>query len=192
MEERDQAGHAGHGMAEARPGRRDATLSGPGSASTLPEEVVHDPHPLEHDEHAGHVDHTGHQEMFRRRFWISLVLTIPVLVFSPLLQRWLGFTPPTFAGSEWIGPLFSIVAFLCGGLPFLQMAIPELRSRSPGMMTLISLTITTTLGARNGLLIRDRLALERAREVDIVLFDMTGTLTEGQQGIVGFAAAGDW
>ncbi|NLG26818.1 MAG: copper-translocating P-type ATPase [Chloroflexi bacterium] len=97
--------------------------------------------------HANHpegarVDHTGHEGMFRRRFWVSLLLTIPVLLFSPMLQQWLGFGMPEFPGSRWIGPLFAIATFFYGGLPFLQMAVPEVRNRRPAMMTLISLAIT--------------------------------------------------
>jgi len=94
-----------------------------------------------HDDHEAHVDHTGHEAMFRRRFWISLVLSIPVLLYSPLLQEWLSFSMPTFPGSNWITPFFSVIIFFYGGLPFLQMAVPELRNRRPGMMTLISLAI---------------------------------------------------
>jgi Cu2+-exporting ATPase len=92
--------------------------------------------------HGAHVDHTGHEEMFRRRFWVSLVLTIPVLLFSPMLQRWLGFSMPEFPGSRWVGPAFAIAIFIYGGLPFLRMMVPEVRSRKPGMMTLISLAIS--------------------------------------------------
>jgi Cu2+-exporting ATPase len=88
------------------------------------------------------VDHTGHEQMFRRRFWISLVLSIPVLLYSPTLQDWLGFSMPTFSGSQWVTPVFSVIVFLYGGVPFLQMAVPELRNRQPGMMTLISLAIS--------------------------------------------------
>lgn len=80
--------------------------------------------------------------MFRTRFWICLVLSIPVLIFSPVLQRWLGFRAPTFPGSEWFPFLFSLAIFGYGGVPFLQMAVPELRHRRPGMMTLISLAIS--------------------------------------------------
>jgi Cu2+-exporting ATPase len=79
--------------------------------------------------------------MFRRRFWVSLLLTVPVLLFSPMLQRWLGFSMPEFPGSRWIGPAFAIAIFFYGGLPFIQMAVPEVRNRKPGMMTLISLAI---------------------------------------------------
>jgi Cu2+-exporting ATPase len=55
---------------------------------------------------------------------------------------WLGFSMPTFPGSQWIGPFFAIIVFLYGGVPFLQMALPELQNRQPGMMTLISLAIS--------------------------------------------------
>jgi Cu2+-exporting ATPase len=88
-----------------------------------------------------HVDHAGHEQVFRKRFWVCLALSVPVLLFSPTLQDWLGFTLPSFPGSQWIVPAFSVIVFLYGGVPFLQMAIPELRNRRPGMMTLVSLAI---------------------------------------------------
>ncbi|MCB0120804.1 MAG: heavy metal translocating P-type ATPase, partial [Caldilineaceae bacterium] len=87
------------------------------------------------------VDHSGHEQMFRSRFWVCLVLSIPVLLYSPTLQAWLGFTMPTFPGSTWLTPVFAVIIFAYGGVPFLQMAVPELRNRQPGMMTLISLAI---------------------------------------------------
>jgi len=91
-------------------------------------------------------DHTGHEMMFRNRFWVCLVLSVPVLLYSPALQSWLNFSMPAFPGSRWIVPLFSLVIFLYGGVPFLQMAVPELRNRQPGMMTLISLAIGVAFG----------------------------------------------
>lgn len=102
----------------------------------------HDMRAAQGNGHKGHVDHSGHEEMFRRRFWVSLVLSIPVLLYSPMLQGWLNFSMPEFAGSSWITTLFSTVVFIYGGVPFLQMAVPELRNRKPGMMTLISLAIS--------------------------------------------------
>ncbi|GAB4505101.1 MAG: heavy metal translocating P-type ATPase [Anaerolineales bacterium] len=100
----------------------------------------------EHAAHAGHaahgVDHSGHEQMFRTRFWWSLLLTLPVLLYSEMLQRWLGFHAPAFPGSHWIPFIFSVVIFLYGGLPFLRMAIPEAQERKPGMMMLISLAIS--------------------------------------------------
>ncbi len=92
-----------------------------------------------HEEHEG--GHASHEQMFRRRFWICLLLTLPVLAFSPLVQEWLGFTLPDFPGSRWIAPAFSLAIFVYGGLPFLNMARPEIRKGQPGMMTLISLAI---------------------------------------------------
>jgi Cu2+-exporting ATPase len=97
----------------------------------------------EHAEHSkAHADHSGHEQLFRRKFWVSLILSIPVLIFSEGLATLLGFAPPSFPGSQSIAPVFSVVIFIYGGLPFLQMAIPELRNRQPGMMTLISLAIS--------------------------------------------------
>ncbi len=115
----------------------DRALHWPGAAETG--------HPAEHAAHGGHaahVDHTGHEEMFRRRFWVCLVLSLPVILYSTMIQEWLGFRMPAFPGSEWIVPVFSVVIFLYGGVPFLQMAVPELRNRQPGMMMLISLAIS--------------------------------------------------
>jgi len=88
------------------------------------------------------VDHSGHEQMFKQRFWVCLALTVPVLLYSPVMQRWFGFTMPTFPGSNWVAPLFSVIIFLYGGVPFLQMARVELRNRQPGMMSLISLAIS--------------------------------------------------
>lgn len=96
-----------------------------------------------HASHAGHgADHTGHEQMFRVRFWWSLLLSIPVLVYSEMIQMWLGFMPPMFPFAEWLPFVFSVVIFAYGGIPFLQMAVPELKERKPGMMTLISLAIS--------------------------------------------------
>lgn len=99
----------------------------------------------EHAEHAHHADHTGHEEMFRGRFWGSLLLSIPVLLFSSMIQEWLGFRIASFPGSPWIPFIFALVVFAYGGVPFLQMAAPELQNREPGMMTLISLAISVAL-----------------------------------------------
>jgi Cu2+-exporting ATPase len=80
--------------------------------------------------------------MFRDRFWISLGLTIPTLVWGHMLQRALGYTAPSFPGSQWIPAVFGTAVFLYGGVPFLQGALGELRDRLPGMMTLIALAIS--------------------------------------------------
>ena len=102
----------------------------------------------ESDEHAGHgathTDHSGHEQMFRRKFWVSLILSVPVILYSMGLQMMLGITLPAFSGSQWLAPFFSVIVFFYGGLPFLKMAVPELKNRQPGMMTLISLAISVS------------------------------------------------
>jgi Cu2+-exporting ATPase len=95
-----------------------------------------------HGEHANGADHTGHEQMFRSRFWVCLLLSIPVLVFSPMIQNWLGFSLPPSSLSIWIPFIFASTIFAYGGIPFIQMAGPEIRDREPGMMTLISLAIS--------------------------------------------------
>ena len=99
--------------------------------------------PVSHNSHSDYgVDHNGHEVMFRNRFWMCLLFTVPVLLFSPMIQEWFGFSMPEFTGSNLIGAGFAILIFVYGGIPFLQMAVPEVRNRKPGMMTLISLAIT--------------------------------------------------
>ena len=124
-------------------------------STTEGEEVPHEEHEHtghedkgdDHSSHEGHGGdhggmHEGHEQMFRRRFFVSTLLSIPVLLYSEMLQEWLGFSVPAFPGSEWINPVFAVIVFAYGGVPFLQMALPELRDRSPGMMTLISMAIS--------------------------------------------------
>src|ERR687897_675961 len=251
-------------------------------------------HHAGHGEHGGHGAHGGHGDhaaQFRDRFWLSLLLTIPIVIYSEMVQEWLGFTPPQFPGSQWVAPVLGAVVFLYGGRPFLEGGLAELRSRQPGMMLLISLAIlvafgasvatvfgafdlefwwelsllivimllghwlemraqaladraaallfyfavgaglitmavwlalgepdqavertvtvlviacphalglaiplviaiATGLAAHNGILVKDRLAVERMRTVDTVLFDKTGTLTKGEP-IVSRVAAVD-
>jgi len=97
--------------------------------------------------HAGHDKHAGHSvAMFRDKFWISLALTVPTLIWGHMLPRVLGYTPPDVPGQRWIAPLFGTAVFLYGGLVFLQGAWRELRARLPGMMTLIALAITVAFG----------------------------------------------
>ena len=94
-----------------------------------------------HARHQKHDDHHGHEELFRRRFFICLALSFPVLLLDPAIQNLLGFRLH-FYGSDWLVAAFSSTVFALGGTPFLKMAVPELRKRQPGMMTLISLAIS--------------------------------------------------
>lgn len=98
-------------------------------------------------EHHNHDKHAGHSpEMFRKKFWLSLVLTLPVLVFSHTIQELLHYSVPTFAGSSLIPPVLGTIIFFYGGMVFLKAAKSELSARLPGMMTLISLAISVAFG----------------------------------------------
>ena len=90
-----------------------------------------------HDAHAGHS-----VAMFRDKFWISLLLAMPTLIWGHMLQSVVGYRSPAFTGSTYLPALFGIAVFFYGGTPFLQGAMRELRDRVPGMMTLISLAIS--------------------------------------------------
>ena len=92
--------------------------------------------------HGGHGDHAGHDpEAFRRRFWLTLALTVPVVYWSVMFQELIGYRAPEFAGSDLIPPVLGTFIFLYGGGPFLAGGLAEIRSRRPGMMLLISLAI---------------------------------------------------
>jgi Cu2+-exporting ATPase len=94
-------------------------------------------------DHAGHDQHAGHSpEMFRDRFWLSLILTVPVVFWAAHIQMIFRYQAPEFLGSTWISPALGTAVFLYGGLVFLKGAWRELRARLPGMMTLISLAIS--------------------------------------------------
>src|SRR5699024_309553 len=69
-------------------------------------------HHHEHHGHAGHGDHAEHAAAFGRLFWINLVLSIPVLLYSPTLQDWLRYSMPEFPGSDWIAPVLGTVVFI--------------------------------------------------------------------------------
>jgi P-type Cu2+ transporter len=100
-----------------------------------------------HDHHAahghgGHDTHAGHDpEMFRRRFWLSLALTIPLVVTSEMVMDWFGYSLD-FSGMKTLGPVLGSIVFWWGGWPFLAGGVHEVRDRQPGMMLLISMAIT--------------------------------------------------
>ncbi len=96
----------------------------------------HNVSPESHDKHAGHS-----VAMFRDKFWLSLLLTIPVVLYSQMVQEWLKFTMPRFTGSEWIPVVLGTAIFFYGGMVFIKGAFGELKAKLPGMMTLISLAI---------------------------------------------------
>lgn len=100
----------------------------------------------DHDAHASHDKHAGHSpNMFKQKFWLSLLLAIPTLVFSHTVQGWFG-VDWMFTGSEYIPAVFGIIIFFYGGLVFLKGAKAEIEDKQPGMMTLISMAITVAFG----------------------------------------------
>ena len=132
--------HANHGGADHRPAAEQLS----------PNQHRQHAQPDEHGGpggHGGHGGHGDHAAQFRDRFWWSLVLTIPVIAYSEMVQEWLNFTPPQFPGSQWVAPVLGTIVFLYGGRPFLEGGLAELRSRQPGMMLLISLAILVAFGA---------------------------------------------
>ena len=92
---------------------------------------------MDHDRHAGH-----NTNMFKQKFWLSLLLTMPILYFSETIQDLLGYQAVSFDGSEIISALLGTFIFYYGGLVFLKSARAELAMRQPGMMTLISSAIS--------------------------------------------------
>jgi P-type Cu2+ transporter len=99
--------------------------------------------------HAGPVGHAGHGDhaaMFRRRFWWSLLLTLPLVLTSDMVMDWFGYSVD-FYGIDLVGPLLGTVVFCWAGWPFLSGGWDELRGRQPGMMLLISMAITVAYGA---------------------------------------------
>ncbi len=112
----------------------------------------HDHHQMDHSVHGdqpaasgGPDRHAGHRIAdFRKRFWISLALTLPVLALSPVIQGFLGLVDRwRFSGDTYILFALSSIVFFYGGLPFLKGLVNELKGRRPGMMTLIAVAITT-------------------------------------------------
>ncbi len=98
--------------------------------------AAHGAHPM----HAGHDKHAGHDpEMFRRRFWLTLFVSVPVIATSGMIKDWFGYN---LNHVGWVGPVLGTFIYLWGGSPFIKGAVAEVRDRAPGMMLLIAMAIT--------------------------------------------------
>lgn len=97
----------------------------------------HDHHEMDH----GGMDHSMHMGNFKQKFWLSLVLSLPIIIFSPMMGMQLPFQF-TFPGSEWVVLVLATILFIYGGEPFLSGAKMELKMKSPAMMTLIAMGIS--------------------------------------------------
>lgn len=97
-----------------------------------------------HVDHTGQDKHAGHSvAMFRQKFWGTLLLSIPTVIWAPMIQKWFGYSAPGGpAASRWISAVFGTLVFAYGGWVFIRGAAGELKDRLPGMMTLISLAIS--------------------------------------------------
>src|SRR5262245_58230769 len=129
--------HGGHSHHPElpRPGEADARQSG---ADHHPDRQAH----VAHDKHAGHS-----VEMFRRKFWGTLLLSIPTVVWAPMIQHWLGYEAwGGSTASRFVSALFGTLVFAYGGWVFVKGAGGELADRRPGMMTLITLAIGVAFG----------------------------------------------
>ncbi|MBV2361971.1 heavy metal translocating P-type ATPase [Streptomonospora nanhaiensis] len=158
------ADHSGH-HPPGEPGaagphaRHDHDRHGPAPRSTHAghgEHADHTPHKADqahlghhghagHGGHGGHAGHGDHAAQFRSRFWWNLALAVPVVLTSHMIADWFGYTVPHTL--TWVPPVLGTVVFGYGGWPFLSGAVGELRTRRPGMMTLVALAITVAFAA---------------------------------------------
>src|SRR5690606_1461971 len=111
------------------------------------EKVEMDHSKMDHSGHNpahGEMGHDHHKMMiedFKRRFWVSTILTIPILLLSPMIQNWLG-VDWNFTGSNYVLFALSSIVYFYGGWPFLKGLVSELKKKSAGMMTLIAVAIS--------------------------------------------------
>ncbi len=138
--ETDHTHHPDHASHE---NHADADTHGQAMPHGHPHSVLDEDHQVH-----GHGEHAGHSTaMFRERFWWSLILSILVVIFSPMVAHLLGYPLPEFPGSTWIPPILDTIIFVYGGTPFLKGGWKELKSRQPGMMLLIAMAITVAFVA---------------------------------------------
>ena len=138
--ETDHTHHPNHASHEHH---ADADTHGQAMHHGHPHSVLDEDHQVH-----GHGEHAGHSTaMFRERFWWSLILSIPVVIFSPMVAHLLGYPLPEFPGSTWIPPVLDTIIFVYGGTPFLKGGWKEVKSRQPGMMLLIAMAITVAFVA---------------------------------------------
>ncbi len=128
--------HEHHGQDDVERTRPVAEASAAAPAGEHMPAAGHGSHPAGHDRHAGHS-----VAMFRDKFWLTLALTIPVVLLSHDVQEWFGYSVPMFPGYQYAPAILGTIVFLYGGLVFVRGAQSELADRKPGMMTLISLAI---------------------------------------------------
>jgi Cu2+-exporting ATPase len=160
--DRDEArpGHAHTGSADSPGGHADHDPTHGQAMPTEDGQVMdplqaadrhgHDTHAGQGMGHGGHHGHGDHVAVFRRLFWIMLVLSVPTVLLSGMLASLVGYPLPDVPGLEWVSPILGTVIYLWGGRPFLTGAVGEIRARQPGMMLLIGMAITVAFVASWG------------------------------------------
>ena len=103
--------------------------------------VPHDMTAHDHKSAGGHAHHAGMIDDFKKRFYVVLILTIPIMALSPMIQHWLK-VDWSFPGSNYVLLILSSVVFFYGGMPFLQGLVTEIKAKALGMMTLVAVAIT--------------------------------------------------
>jgi P-type Cu2+ transporter len=121
---------------------RDATTHEQASEPGSETPDGHEGHDGGHDREDHHAGHGDHAAQFRDRFWLTLALSIPVVVWAPMIQDWFGYAAPSFPGDQLLAPVLGSIIFFYGGWPFLTGAVQEMRPWRPGMMLLIGMAIT--------------------------------------------------
>ena len=141
--EHEHGSRRGAGSHDPHSHRHDA----PAAATAASTHDGHGAHGADHGG-SGHDKHAGHSvEMFRQKFWGTLLLSIPTIIWAPMIQHWFGYEAPGGSvASRWIPAVFGTLVFGYGGWVFIRGAIGEIRDRLPGMMTLISLAISVAFG----------------------------------------------
>ncbi len=135
------------------PGHHEIPAGGP-SQQHGGEHGSHEDHEAHHGGHGGHAGHGDHVGQFRRLFWITLVLAVPVVGFNDMFADLVGYQLPAAGWVWWVSPILGTVIYVWGGWPFLTGAVAEIRSRKPGMMLLIGLAITVAFIASWGASLR--------------------------------------
>jgi len=121
----------------------------PLGGTARPEKDEHSHHHQNHDHHsesdssvAGFDKHAGHHTPdFLKRFWISLIITVPILALSHMIQNWLGYSLE-FTGDKYVLLALGTLIYLYGGMPFLKGMVGEIRAKAIGMMTLVAIAIS--------------------------------------------------
>ncbi|MEV0153780.1 heavy metal translocating P-type ATPase [Micromonospora sp. NPDC050686] len=139
--------HTGRGVVATGPDHSHAIHEAHGLHATSPDSAQHGQHGGHAGHGGGHDKHAGHDpEQFRRKFWLSLALSVPIVATSHMVMDWFGYTLG-FPGMTWVGPVLGSLVFAYGGWPFLVGGVREVRDRAPGMMLLISMAITVAYAA---------------------------------------------